>query len=580
MIVPHLVPTAILHKDYAGLEAIDGFLATQLCQSLGSQNAIMQHLIMALSRALRNGHSCLPLADIAGQTLWSAVSDIRTGTGAAPGYTFDAFSVLMDSAQSCAITATDDAPLVLDNERLYLRRYWCFEQQVAQHLLQRMQVHSLSAAQQMTADLLLAQLFDKSLEAQVDWQARAVEDALVRQVSVISGGPGTGKTHTVARLLLALQAINDRPLSIAMAAPTGKAKQRLVESINNAKTQLLSKGIDQSLLKSIPDTAHTLHSLLGLRPNSHGARHHKANPLAIDLLLIDEVSMVDLPMMARLLDALPEHCKLILVGDAQQLPSVAAGSILADIPPHVISYLHTSHRFKEQSGIGVLAQQVMHNQAQESWHTLTNSEDLSLIADSEFEAWLEHMCDQHFVPMLKAKTLNEAFACLNQFRILAATRQGDLGIEGLNTQVERLLSRRLSQVRLAQNYHGKPVMVTKNNHALGLFNGDIGIMWQTEKGALDVCFLQAAEVRKVDAGLLQDLDAVYAMTIHKTQGSEFEHVALVVAPQAERLLSSQLLYTAITRAKTTCSVKVSKPVWCKAVANKTQRWSGLRALLS
>ena len=143
------------------------------------------------------------------------------------------------------------------------------------------------------------------------------------------------------------------------------------------------------------------------------------------------------------------------------------------------------------------------------------------------------MSDQHFVPMLKAKTLNEAFACLNQFRILAATRQGDLGIEGLNTQVERLLSRRLSQVRLAQNYHGKPVMVTKNNHALGLFNGDIGIMWQTEKGALDVCFLQAAEVRKVDVGLLQDLDAVYAMTIHKTQGSEFEHVALVVAPQAE-----------------------------------------------
>ena len=163
MIVPNLVPTAILHKDYAGLEAIDGFLATQLCQSLGSQNAIMQHLIMALSRALRNGHSCLPLADIAGQTLWSAVSDIRTGTGAAPGYTFDAFSVLMDSAQSCAITATDEAPLVLDNERLYLRRYWCFEQQVAQHLLQRMQVHPLSAAQQMTADSLLAQLFDLSL---------------------------------------------------------------------------------------------------------------------------------------------------------------------------------------------------------------------------------------------------------------------------------------------------------------------------------------------------------------------------------------------------------------------------------
>ena len=580
MMVSNLVPKAILHTDYAGLEAIDGFLATQLCQSLGSQNAIMQHLIMALSKALRNGHSCLPLADIAGQTLWSAASDARTGAGAIPGYTFATFRELLDSAQSYAITAGDAAPLVLDNERLYLRRYWHFEQQVAGHLLQRMQIHTLSAPQQDTADALLGQLFHKLPEPQIDWQAKAVKDALVRQVSVISGGPGTGKTYTVARLLLALQAVNDTSLTIAMAAPTGKAKQRLVESIIDAKKQLSRQGIDATLINSIPETAHTLHGLLGLRPNSHGAKHHRDNPLAIDLLLVDEVSMVDLSMMSRLLDALPEHCKLVLVGDAEQLPSVAAGSILADIPSSAISYLHKSHRFDGQGGIGVLAHQVMHNLAEESWLTLSESKDVSLIKDAEFEVWLEQMCDQYFVPMLKAKTLDEAFGCLNQFRILAATRQGDMGIEGLNTQVERILSRRLSQVRLGQNYHGKPVMVTKNNHGLGVFNGDIGIVWETENGPLNVCFLQSSEVRKVDVGLLQDIETVYAMTIHKTQGSEFDHVALVVAPQAERLLSSQLLYTAITRAKMTCSIKVSKSVWCKAVTNKTQRWSGLGALLS
>ena len=575
-----LISRAQLHADYVGLEAVDEFLAAQLCQSLGSQCEVMQHLIMALSKALRNGHSCLPLADIAGQAYWSTTADAATGIAGVPGYTFTSFEALMSSVQNYPITAGHEAPLVLENERLYLRRYWHYEQQVAQHLLRRMQVHPLSQEQQLTANNLLSKLFTVPIESQIDWQAQAVKEALERQVSVISGGPGTGKTYTVARLLVALQAVNETPLTMAMAAPTGKAKQRLVESINLAKGQLLEQGIDKELIDSLPNAAHTLHGLLGLRPNSHSAKHDSANPLPIDLLLVDEVSMVDLPMMARLLDALPEHCKLVLVGDAEQLPSVAAGSVLADIPPAAISYLHKSHRFDGQGGIGLLANHVMHNQAEKSWQVLLTHKDLNLIPEEEFQPWLEQMCDQYFVPMLKAKSLEDAFSCLNQFRILAATRQGNMGVEGLNEQVERLLNRRLSQVRLAQNYHGKPVMVTKNHHGLGLFNGDVGIVWAEDSGELNVCFLHSEEVRKVNVGLLQDLETVYAMTIHKTQGSEFQHVALVVAPQAEHLLSSQLLYTAVTRAKMSCSIKVNKSVWYKAVGNKTRRWSGLRGLLS
>ena len=569
-----------LHNNYAGLEAVDEFLAAHLCQSFASQCSVMQHLIMALSKALRNGHSCLPLGDIAGQTYWSTTDDKAAGAASRPGYTFASFEVLMNSAQSHPINANHDAPLVLENTRLYLRRYWRYEQHVAKHLLKRMQGYQLSKEQQEAAHNLLAKLFKAPNEGQIDWQAQAVKDALERQVSIISGGPGTGKTYTVARLLVALQAVNETSLTMVMAAPTGKAKQRLVESINSAKGQLLQQGIGKELINSIPHTAQTLHGLLGLRPNSHSAKYHSANPLPIDLLLVDEVSMVDLPMMARLLDALPEHCKLVLVGDAEQLPSVAAGSVLADIPPTAISYLHKSHRFDGQGGIGLLAHDVMHNKAQASWHLLSTHKDLSLITEADFQTWLEQMCDQYFVPLLRAKTLDEAFVCLNQFRILAATRQGDMGVEGLNVQVERILSRRLSQVKWGQHYHGKPVMVTKNHHGLGLFNGDIGIVWAEATGQLNVYFLQSEQVRKVNVGLLQDLDTVYAMTIHKTQGSEFDHVALVVAPQAERLLSSQLLYTAITRAKMTCSIKVSEAVWCKAVGNKTQRWSGLRALLS
>jgi len=573
-----------LFQRYPAIEAIDAYLAQQLCESLGSDNEVLQHILIALSESLRNGHSCLPLAPDAGVALvrcWS--------TEQQQGYVFPGSVHLLQVLSAFAIGPHDGAPIVLQASKLYLRRYWHYEQQVAQELLQRMQPQVLSAQQTQVAEQLLTQLFgpatDTSAGAPTDWQAQAVRDALSRQVCVLAGGPGTGKTFTVARLLVTLQAVSDTPLTIAMAAPTGKAKQRLLESISHAKLQLQQQGIDLALINSIPNNAHTLHGLLGLRPNKQYVKHNQSNPLNIDLLLVDEVSMVDLPMMARVLDALPHHCRLVLVGDAQQLPSVAAGSILADIPASAISYLHLSRRFDGAGGIGVLAQQVMHNLAQDSWQQLKQthveaSPQLQLVDDEMYGQWLQDMCKQYFVPMLKADTLQQAFVCLAQFRILAATRQGDKGVEGINQQVESLLGRSDAQVRKDQHYQGKPVMVTKNHHGLDLYNGDIGIVWPQADGQLAVCFEHSGGIRRVNAGLLQDLETVYAMTIHKTQGSEFGHVGLVLAPQAEPLLSSQLLYTAITRAKQRCSVCTNQATWQRAVANRTRRWSGLGQLLN
>lgn len=596
-----MLSNAELRSRYPSLEAIDVYLAQQLCQSLASQSEVLQHLFIALSEALRNGHSCLVLVgrpggvgqgndvseagspSLAGQRYWPLDKQ--------GGYVFPPAAQLMALVGEYAIGPEDGAPVVLEDGRLYLRRYWHYEQQVAQQLLQRMQPQVLTPAQTQTAENLLAQLFTPSTsptsqaEQQIDWQAQAVRDALTRQVCVIAGGPGTGKTYTVARLLVTLQAVQDEPLAIAMAAPTGKAKQRLLESINHAKLQLQQQAIEPSLIDSIPTTAHTLHGLLGLRPNSQYVKHHQANPLNIDLLLVDEVSMVDLPMMARLLDALPAHCRLVLVGDAQQLPSVAAGSILADIPASAVSYLHRSRRFDGQGGISTLAKQVMKNLAPASWQTLQQSDaganpELQLIDGDNYQQWLQQVCADYFLPMLKADTLQQAFDYLAQFRILAATRKGEQGVEGINQQLESLLSLSHSKVRIGQHYQGKPVMVTKNHHGLDLYNGDIGIIWAMDNGQLAVCFQHAGGTRMVNVGLLQDLDTVYAMTIHKTQGSEFEHVGLVLAPQAEPLLSSQLLYTAITRAKQQCSICTSQTTWLRAVANKTQRWSGLKHLLS
>jgi len=599
-----LIPVAEVNTNYAGIEAIDGFLAQQLCHSLGSENALVQHLFIALSEALRNGHSCVPLEQLAEMTRWSSANIAEQECA---GYRFPELSEIKQALCALDIAPEHNAPVVLQQEALYLRRYWHYEQHVAQQLLMRMQPQALTQAQEASTQALLSELFARPDDGTVDWQARAVKDALSQQVSVISGGPGTGKTYTVARLLVAQQAAwqanSDVPITIAMAAPTGKAKQRLLESITQAKQQLLGQGIAADLIDAIPNQAHTLHGLLGIRPNSQSVRHHSDNPLAIDLLLVDEVSMVDLPMMAKLLAAIPSHCKLVLVGDAEQLPSVAAGSILADIPASKISYLHKSHRFDGQGGIGILANLVMKNQSQESWLLLNQAQDstgsnagsqLSLVSQDGYNEWLEQVCNTYYLPMLKAASLGEAFECLARFRILAATRQGEQGVEGINHQVEQILSRKAANVRIGKSwqsatqvspvitthYHGKPVMVTKNHHGLQLFNGDIGIIWADQSGQLMVCFQQAGGVVKVNVGLLQDLDTVYAMTIHKTQGSEFEHVGLVIAPQAERLLSSQLLYTAITRAKSQCSIYTNGAVWQRAVSSKALRWSGLKGLLA
>lgn len=572
------VKKTTLAHHYAGLEAIDIFLADQLLESLNSSNQVLQHLVMALSQSLRSGHTCLPLAEITHQTYWARADE--TLNKVAHGYTFGTLESLQDSLNSVAVLPIDNAPLVFEDDRLYLRRYWQYEQDVAKVFNQRMQPTRLDGAQKEQVETLLVKLFPKTKANHKNWQEEAVKDALERQISVISGGPGTGKTYTVARLLIALQAINEKPLNMAMVAPTGKAKQRLLESILAAKSQLLAQGIDQELVHGLPDNAHTLHGLLGMRPNSHTPKFHQDNPLPLDLLLVDEVSMVDLPMMAKLLAAINPHCKLVMVGDAQQLPSVAAGSILADMPERAMSYLHKSHRFDGEGGIGLLAQKVRDNNADESYQLLKSHHDLKLVGEEDFDSFLENVCQQYLTPMIKASSLEDAFVCLNQFRVLAATRQGELGVEGLNHRIEGILSKQLPQVRLGQNYQGKPVMVTKNHHGLGLFNGDIGIMWPQEDGQLNVCFSQNNQVKKYHVGLLQDLETVYAMTIHKTQGSEFDHVALIVPANAQQLLSSQLLYTAITRAKTKCSVYVSDTLWRQGVTCKAKRFSGLKALLA
>lgn len=541
-------------------------------------------------------------------------------------------------------------PLVLSGQRLYLRRYWSYERQIDQTLRLR-----LSQSEAAPADLTarLAQLFDGgALPGQVDWQKLACALATRAGFSIITGGPGTGKTTTVVRLLALLQAPaveQGRPLRIRLAAPTGKAAARLTESIGQQVERLQ---VTAQVRGHIPTDVSTVHRLLGSRPGSRHFRHHAGNPLPLDVLVVDEASMIDLEMMANLLQALPPKARLILLGDKDQLASVEAGAVLGDLcrdaeegrySPATQAWLELiggqslaasgleqgdaqrnplaqqvvmlrfSRRFGEGSGIGQLARLVNRQQAQAARDVLSmppadvfglalrNEQDKALdrlILDgldrgSEgpqgYRSYLRTIGRHRPAPgtafddprweQWAAKVLHS----FEDFQLLCAVRKGPWGVEGLNERVARVLH----NAGLIDNqqlwYEGRPVLVTRNDYGLGLMNGDIGIALRLpdEQGQalLRVAFPRndgGTGVRFVLPSRLNEVETVYAMTVHKSQGSEFSHTALVLPDALNPVLTKELVYTGITRAKHCFSlVEPRQGVFEEAVLRKVRRISGL-----
>lgn len=429
--------------------------------------------------------------------------------------------------------------------------------------------------------------------------------ALTRRFAVISGGPGTGKTTTVTKLLAALieQATHEKNLTIKLVAPTGKAAARLTESIGKAVQEL---PVSPELKAKIPTESSTLHRLLGAIPNSAEFRHNKQNPLHLDILVIDEASMVDLPMMYKVVDALPKHARLILLGDKDQLASVEAGAVLGDICSfHALGYgkeqasaiakltgfdtlahtgnsassiadslcmLQKSYRFDARSGIGQLAKAVNSGSAasvDNVWardfsdieHFALSSQHYNQMMQTlvqEYGRYLKRIGQQEIDPKTgepeslthKAKAVLDTF---NQCRLLCAIREGDFGVAGLNQRIECTAARKFIQVQDEIWYHGRPVMVTRNDHGLGLYNGDIGICMQDdseEEPRLKVFFeLPDGSVKSVLPSRVPEHETAYAMTIHKSQGSEFDYTLMILPPDFSPILTRELIYTGITRAK-------------------------------
>ena len=489
---------------------------------------------------------------------------------------------------------------------------------------------------------------DASITEDIDWQALAVANAINKDFAIIAGGPGTGKTYTVTKLLAALLMLSlntkgdESTPRISLVAPTGKAAQRLSESIINA-VQGFRGDIDDDVLDLIPERAQTLHRLLGVIPEQVNFRHNQDNLLAVDILLIDEVSMVDLPMMTRIFRALPAHTKVILLGDADQLPSVAVGSVLADFAPRphpgfsdtnhqyltqvtgfesltkqvkqtdnaelakqypeqclkhysvadCVTFLMKSRRFDGKGGIGRIANYVISGQYQESWQLLKESSEVTSNAiDSEqkqltllngsVETWLAPLVSQYYQPLSECKNIADAFALLAKFRILSSTRKGPQGVESLNALVIEILRNKkvIPYKNFAASsdlYPTQPIMISENDYRLGVYNGDIGLLWRNSQGHLMAVFENASgEYDWIMPSRLPKFETVYAMTIHKTQGSEFDHVAMVLPEQKDnKLLSRELLYTGITRAKSKLSIASAEGIWQSGVSQQVIRYSGL-----
>ncbi|RRV17583.1 exodeoxyribonuclease V subunit alpha [Pseudomonas saudiphocaensis] len=548
--------------------------------------------------ALGRGDVCLPLARFAGRRPWPE-SDVL----------LPPLDLWREQLQGSGLVGRpgEYAPLILDADRLYLARYQAYEQQLAEQLLAR--AEDAPAVDETLLSESLARLFAFNQQSP-DWQRLAAAQAVRRRLAVISGGPGTGKTTTVVRLLAALlEQPGGERLAIGLAAPTGKAAARMAEAIRNAKASL---PVSDAIKAALPDEARTLHRLLGSRGDSPKVRHDAANPLPLDVLVVDEASMVDLALMAKLVAALPPKARLILLGDKDQLAAVEAGAVFAElcegrgfnaqaasdlqritgqpVPQETprsrlgdaVVLLTHSHRFAGDSGIGELARRINDGDANGTVALLREDRpDLAWNPAPGAAALVERL-EQGYAPYLAAARQGEpasAFAAFNGFRALTAQREGAFGVNGLNEALEARLKRRLGVAARERWYPGRAVMVRQNDYALGLFNGDIGLCLMSAQG-LRVYFEGDEGYRPFAPARLPSHDSAFAMTVHKSQGSEFDEVLLALPEQPSPLLTRSLFYTGITRAKRKVEIWALPSRLQEAVATRAERAAGLAQRLA
>jgi exodeoxyribonuclease V alpha subunit len=529
--------------------------------------------------------------------------------------------------------AGDYKPLILDDGYLYLRRYWQYQQKLADQIKSRLDVEDIDeewakSYLESRLDHYFPSNEDGTDTGETNWQKLAAERALHNQFLIVSGGPGTGKTTTITRILALLIESHLKQgsekykttkkggggqdktyLKVLLAAPTGKASIRMLDAISEAQQKL---NLDDVVQAQMPTQASTIHKLLGFIPEKVSFKHNRKNPLNADVVLIDEASMIDIAMMSKLIEAVPRHAKLILIGDKDQLSSVETGSVFADMceglskeilaqktsplspaggglgvvlsgvevegEKHIIT-LQKNWRFSKDSNIGQLANAANQGDSK-TLLTLLRDEakpDCKLLAPSiitgnQIPSELTSPWDSYFKVLNNPNSnITEIFEAFNQYRILCALRRGLNGSTIMSSRIESALAKQgqiKSKNSFAQTqnwYHGRPVMITQNSYIKGLFNGDTGITL-IRNGEVKVYFPESdhdkeqGSYKSIAPVRLPAFETTWAMTIHKSQGSEFNNVALILPHEVMPLLTRQLIYTGITRAKENVSIVASEAV--------------------
>jgi exodeoxyribonuclease V alpha subunit len=564
-----------------------------------------------LSKKLAEGNICIDLYD---PSLFDATTPYTSIT---PIETLLSNKLLLSAKQEGLHT-----PFIIDGHHMYFHRYYNYESICINKItaLINQEANTLSSRKEqlkqiqhlitsLQADYAIQGLSDAE---RIDWQLIAVLQALLNNFTIITGGPGTGKTTTLAKLLILLFELSP-DTAIALAAPTGKAAMRMHDALKNS-TLPFATTTKQKIDHLKPST---IHSLLGYKKDSVNFKYHAQNPLPYDWVVVDEASMIDLPLFAKLLDALAPQTRIILLGDKDQLASVEAGSLLGDlcaclpqlnlfakdqihwfnqfitdanrqIPGNYVSEssillkghileLQYSHRFNSTGAIGTISKAVITSAVNELQHCLSHPDNKIAIYPQFQKAAIEAIAVAYSF-YIQEQDIAKAIQLFNQQRILVAVREGAQGLYAINKIVEDQLKKLYLIKPDSEFYENKPIMITRNRYDLGLYNGDIGIVRADTTGVLKVWFDTGdGNLKSVLPAYLSNYETVFAMTIHKSQGSEFNNVMIVLPEAAEvPLLTRELLYTAITRAKSHLTIVGAETTILQAAQSSVHRISGIQ----
>jgi exodeoxyribonuclease V alpha subunit len=560
--------------------------------------------ITFLSLFLKAGHTVLPM-DIS-PLEWGSV----IGLNHAELNGLETLKIDKNTLENCPLIGKpgEIKPFILSQKSLSFRKSLNQENKLLQWFINNSKKNN-------SADIseYITQIFPKSGQNDKDWQRVAAILSIIKPFLIISGGPGTGKTTTVARIIALHQMISAKPLKIALAAPTGKAASRMGEAL---QTQLKEIDIPDDIKSKFPSEAKTVHRLLsGVREKGLLPPAEKKY-LNQDVIIIDEASMIDLNLMYRLVNHLSPETTLILLGDKDQLASVEAGSVFSDlcqkqenvfsgdtlsllnnfgernIPAsdkiddisNSIVYLTKSYRFDQDSGIGKLAEAIKTGEASsESYHRILNQfTDVAHHAFDYRKEKIEYMIEEVLARIKSAQKISSPEKMMIHWKKsvwLSVLRRGLAGSERLN----RLVEQQMAAKRVVESnrgwYHGRMVIITQNDYNLGVFNGDLGVCIREEDGSFAVHIESGSTMKKVKPNRLTNAEPAYFLTVHKSQGSEFDHVNFLLPPSFNPILSRELIYTAVTRAKYRVSIYGSEELLMKGIRNKTVRYTGLQALL-